>query len=48
VNSVATFQRAFISLDKNIASSLTPIISGLQSFAQIIVSGFSLSITAIA
>jgi hypothetical protein len=48
VNSVATFQRAFISLDKKIASSLTQIIIGLQSFAQIKTSGFSLSITAIA
>ncbi|NCO31308.1 hypothetical protein GW891_00270 [bacterium] len=47
VNSLATFQRAFISLDKKIASSQTHITIGLHNFAPINTSGFSLSITAI-
>jgi len=48
VNSVAILFRAFISLDKNIQFFQTQTIIGLHSFAQTIISGFSLSITAIA
>gem|GEM_PF-1992777 len=47
VNSVATFQRAFISLDRKIALFQTHMIIGLPSFAHTSTSGFCLSITAI-
>jgi hypothetical protein len=48
VNSFATFHNAFISLDKNTQSLQTQTIIGLPNLAQISISGFSLSITAIA
>jgi len=48
VNSFATLFNAFISLDKNTQFCHIQTIIGLHSFAQTRVSGFSLSITAIA
>jgi len=47
VNSVATFQSAFISLDRKIPFSQTQTTIGLHSFAHIKTLGFSLSTTAI-
>jgi phage terminase large subunit-like protein len=47
VNSVATFHKAFISLDRKTSLSQTHITIGLHSFTPISTQGFSLSITAI-
>jgi len=47
VNSVATFHRAFISLDRKIPDSPTQTTIGLHNFAHIKTLGFSLSTTAI-